>query len=259
MRRRTFLLALAAFATSMVSGPVRAETPPYPNLVPMAPSFLHIGLADALPDGSPPPYPYAVRFSTRIANRGLYALDVLAEPTQATDLGEQTATAHQCTAWVTRVCTERHEVGTFSWSTQHLHFHIDGLVSHELRRLLPPDADGIQEPDMSDEGLVATKGKVTFCLQDTGYDVTWDPTNPAGAPIYQYCPAALQGISAGAYDEYGYGLYGQSFSLNGIDDGVYAVVIRLNPAGAFYETRVDDNVSWTRFRISNHGGTLTVF
>ena len=81
------------------AGPVAAEQ--LPDLVPLEPFGVHVGAPDDGGNGR------ALRLATSTANRGAYALDLLAEPTdsrpghpgRAAVPTLQTAVAAQCTAW----------------------------------------------------------------------------------------------------------------------------------------------------------------
>jgi hypothetical protein len=209
------------------------STEQFPNLVPLPPYDIRMGENDEprSPDNR------AIEFSVSSANRGAFALELTGVPT-----GVEGSEAYQCISWVARVCIERQPAGAMAWHEAHQHWHFEGFASYELRALRP---DGT--PDLGPSGLVASSGKVSFCLQDT---VPEEFSDPNQAPVYRYCTRMIQGISPGWVDIYDYTLPGQEVPLSGVDDGTYALVVRLNPDDRLRETRTDDNVSFALVGIS---------
>lgn len=236
-------LSLAALVVALVPLASGAEVEQLPNLAALPPFDIRVGQADG--DPFELDRPLALRFSVAAANRGTYALELLGTPGSAT-----AATAAQCVRWVSAGCTERREVGEFAWHPEHLHWHLEGYALYELRRVRHGT------PDMRPRGLVATGGKVSFCLMDG--EQIGDP--PAGADpltragIYRTCSGFWQGISPGWADVYEYDLPGQQIPLAGVRDGTYALVVTVNPDGRLLETDRADDVAFTRVEISD-GGT----
>lgn len=211
-----------------------------PNLVPLAPYYVDIGpkfhSQDLTAVLDPEPPEQVLRFTTEVVNFGDYALDILAEP--ATGRGEWVA--HQCIAWLERICLERESAGEMVWHAAHNHWHFEEFALYELRRL---DDDG--EPDWSDSGLATEGKKASFCLQDS-YQREGD--EPA---FYRGCVGAYQGISPGWSDIYGPGLPGQNFPLEGIEGGErYALVFTADPADRLVETDDRDNSAYSVIEIS---------
>lgn len=222
-----FFSSLGAPATP---APLPAEQ--LPNLVAMAPFDFEIGVADR-ESPSEPALP-ALRFATGAINRSDFALELSGQPSSPTE-----AVAQQCIAWAApRVCTDREDVGTFAWHPEHGHFHFNDFATYELRRLRPNGA-----VDMRRKGLVATSGKVSFCIIDYEKDEDRGLLYTAPYPLYYSCLAGLsmQGISPGWRDVYSSGTTGQQIPLEGIADGIYALVVTIDPLDRLAETQETDN------------------
>lgn len=206
-------------------------------------------MIDTADDGSGP----ALRFATGTANRGDYSLELAGQPSGAAE-----AIALQCIAWPQdRVCSERQEVGTFSWHPQHGHFHFEDFALYELRKLRRDGA-----PDLRKKGLVATSGKISYCIIDAQEDE--GSQRPllysVPYPLYYSCFTGLgmQGISPGWKDVYSKGTTGQQIPLEGIPDGTYALVVKFDPADRLLETDESDNTALTQIRLLGAGKALEV-
>lgn len=198
-----------------------------PNLVPDV-TFAEVGYwYDLAPDGTVVQSPRNIRFSVAIRNDGAYAIDLLGEA--GTDL--TSTSVQQCVSWTVNVCRARERVGGFMWHPEHNHFHFQEFATYELRRL---DADG--RVDRSDEGLLQIAPKVSFCLMD--YEAS---SSEAPPPFYVQCLGVNQGISPGWADVYPNFLPGQGLVSEGLPDGLYAIVVRVDPFGRLYETSDADN------------------
>lgn len=230
-----------------IVAPARGDdAPQLPNLVALAPFDVAIGVDDS-GEGA------AIRFATGAANRGEYALELSGRPT-----APDNAIAQQCVAWPgDRVCAEREDVGTFSWHPAHGHFHFEDFAQYELRKLRRNGS-----ADMRKKGLVATSGKISYCIID--YEADDASERPLlysqPYPLYYSCIAGIgmQGISPGWKDIYVEETTGQQIPLGGIPDGTYALIVRFDPADRLLETDETDNIALTRVRLSGNGGTLEV-
>ncbi|HEX2239693.1 MAG TPA: lysyl oxidase family protein [Actinomycetota bacterium] len=225
----------------------QATTPHLPNLVPLPPLGISVGIADDQ-EGS------ALRLTTAVANRGTQALDLVGVPQ-----GPEEAAAFQCVVWAgPRACAQRSPVGRFVWHPAHAHFHFEDFALYELRALT---RTGV--PDMSDEGVVATGGKVSFCLIDVEPDRP--PDNPLYSvphPLYYSCIAGIstQGISPGWRDVYSSGLAGQQIPIDRVKNGTYAVVVTADPDNRLYESDDTDNAAAIRIKLTKDGvETLCVY
>jgi Lysyl oxidase len=181
-----------------------------------------------------------IAFDTQSRNLGTASLDLLVQ-----DANEPTTpTAAQCVAWTAEwVCRERTSVGRFVFHAEHGHFHFDDFARYEWRTLGP---DG--RPDYSSTGLLAQSDKVSFCLMDVGQ------ASPDARPVSTYpyptCNPARQGISPGWSDIYTADLPGQQLTVHDPADGVYALVIELDPRNRLYESDDTDNRVEVRFELS---------
>ena len=137
-----------------------------------------------------------------------------------------------------------HDVGRMQYATSpdHSHWHyLDFdrylLQSAELRRV------------GSDEGIVADR-KSGFCLGDR-YRVRPAPPNAPAEPVFRgRCglsnPALLtmrEGISVGYGDDYAAFLEGQDLPLDGLSDGRYVLVHRVNADGRLKELSPANNAA----------------
>lgn len=171
--------------------------------------------------------PY-LEFDTYSQNLGSASLDVTFDRDALPEMR-----VLQCVSWsYDRICRERRPVGGFEYHDVHGHFHFLEFATYELRRLR---ADG--SVDQSAAGLIAGSPKVSFCLIDSA-PVTSDAFM---FPTYTQCTPARQGISPGWADIYTSNLEGQSFPIDGITDGRYALVLTLDPNNRLYETDDSDN------------------
>jgi hypothetical protein len=191
----------------------------------------------------PPSEERLLRFAAIVSNRGDHPFDVLGAPADA-----ERWEALQCVRWAARACLERRPAGTVIFHPEHGHWHLDAFVLYELRRV---GADG--EPDLSPEGLVVSSEKMSFCLQDSTAEEGLQ--NP---PFYVGCTAVIQGISPGWADIYDSSLPGQELGLDGVLDGVYALVYTVNPDGSLYDADPSDDVAYSLIEISDGGTTATV-
>lgn len=238
--------AVALLLASLVSPVKGSDAEQLPNLVALAPFDIVIAAED---DGGGD----AIRFSTGAANRGKYALELSGEPS-----GPDEAIAMQCVAWPQdRICTERQEVGKFGWHPAHGHYHFEEFALYELRKLR---RDG--RADMRKKGLVATSGKVSYCIID--YEEDERSQRPLlysqPYPLYYSCFAGIgmQGISPGWKDVYVKETTGQQLPLEAIPDGTYALIVKFDPADRLLETDETDNSALTQLRLLDEGATLEV-
>ena len=212
-----------------LTDPVREVVRGLPNLVPNV-ETVQILYTNAEFDetGQPRFIDPVLEFDTHAQNLGYYPLELLAEEDSIL-----TSSLAQCVAWsLDYKCEEKRTVGGFAWHMEHAHFHFQDFATYELRRLGP---DG--RPDQSDAGLLGRSPKVSFCLVDS------KPVREDASPTQRYiqCPGVRQGVSAGWTDIYGTDLPEQEFDLNGIPDGRYALIVRMDYENRIFETDDTDN------------------
>ena len=173
--------------------------------------------------------PPVLYFDTRAQNVGTVPLQLTVDDVESPD----SSTVSQCVSWTERICREQRRVGGFTWHDEHTHFHFEEFATYELRHV---DANG--GPDYSESGLVAASDKVSFCLIDS--ERVREDALPV--PVYNLCTPTVQGISPGWTDIYDSSLPGQQFSLEGLVDGRYALVISVDYGNRLHETDDSDNV-----------------
>lgn len=185
--------------------------------------------------------PPTLFFDTRAQNLGTVPLQLRIEGIDEVDAEESIVRVAQCTAWTERVCREEQPVGGFTWHQAHRHFHFAEFAAYEFRRLGEDD-----RPDYSPAGLIAVSDKVSFCLMDT------EPADPSAqpVPVYMACSPAVQGVSPGWTDVYTSDLPGQNFSLDGLADGRYALIISMDYGNRVYESDDTDNIVEATIEIS---------
>jgi hypothetical protein len=180
-----------------------------------------------------PTTPPSLYFDTRSQNKGTVPMDLLLEePTNP-----MSSAVTQCTAWSEGICRERQAVGGFTWhdGDGHTHFHFNDFADYELRKYTKRG-----EVDWSSRGLIAVSEKVSFCLQDS----QTIENGSIGVPRYAGCSPYSQGISPGWTDIYTSDIEGQRFENLpvGIPDGLYALVIDMDPLDRLYESDNDNNL-----------------
>lgn len=226
-----------------------------------------ISFPDLVPDVGPDPYvayesieydpvtntfiygPPQLYFDTYSQNLGQVPLQLNAD--DATSVSGSPVS--QCVSWTTNLlCRKTVPVGGFEWHDDHKHYHYQDFAAYELRTLTE---DG--EPDYSDDGLISTSPKVSFCLMDS-LRVRDD------SPImgrYNTCNPVEGGISPGWTDIYTSDIEGQHLSLEDSPDGQYALVVSLDTANSLYETNDDNNRVVVIVEVSNlasHFPTVTI-
>lgn len=190
--------------------------------------------------------PPLLYFDTHAQNIGFVPFDLRMDDPDA--LG--TSTVSQCVSWTSELCRGRQVVGGFAWHEEHRHFHFQDFADYHLRKVT---AAG--EPDYAETGVVNASEKVSFCLIDSR-QIRSEPVSPTR--YTEPCTPVRQGISPGWADIYGTNLDGQQLSLGASPDGIYALVITLNPTHNALETDPTNNVVEVFFELSGGGRTATM-
>jgi L-ascorbate metabolism protein UlaG (beta-lactamase superfamily) len=135
-------------------------------------------------------------------------------------------------------------VGEFLFHPGHNHWHLDSFSLYELWSL--------QENGNLDS-VVATSGKVSYCLRD----IRRVP-HPDQAPRMGYgtCTYGRQGLSIGWADVYDYYLPGQSIEISGIPDGTYALMSIADPYNLIQESDETNNAIVIYLQIEGHRVTV---
>jgi len=112
--------------------------------------------------------------------------------------------------------------GIFVWSPCHMHHHIAGYASFELR-------DG--------SGVVATGRKQGFCLEDD------EQVDPRVGPSHGY-NCANQGISPGWADVYGASIACQWIDVTDVPSGSYQLHVIIDDSGVLEDIDHGNNEWW---------------
>jgi hypothetical protein len=135
-------------------------------------------------------------------------------------------------------------VGQFVFHPEHSHWHLDGFSLYELWSV---------NPDGTLDQVLATSGKVSFCLRDIRR--SRQPVVAASA-AFTSCGARRQGISAGWIDTYQYYLPGQTIDVTGLPDGRYALMSTADPFNLLRESEEGNNFALVYLNLE--GGRVQV-
>ena len=120
-------------------------------------------------------------------------------------------------------------IGEFIFHTGHNHTHLDSFSVYELWSL--------QSNGTLDQ-VVATSGKVSYCLRDIRRSAEAERIDRAG---FTSCSSVRQGLSVGWTDVYQYYLAGQSIDITGLEDGTYALMSIADPFNLIQESDETNN------------------
>ena len=136
-----------------------------------------------------------------------------------------------------------HHAGDFVYHEGHNHIHFEGYATYTFQSVGAPG------------GSERYGQKTSFCLMDTDrIDHKLDDAQKRS--VYRSCSGAVQGISVGWGDKYGYQLEGQEIDVTGLLDGDYTLTIEINPLGHLIESNYEDNISEVIVRLEN--GTASI-
>ena len=137
-------------------------------------------------------------------------------------------------------------VGEFIFHPTHEHWHLDGFVVYELWSV---------DPRGDLDQLMASSGKLSYCLIDTDVVDRASPLRPSARQYYG-CGRARQGLSVGWGDTYLSYLDGQSLPLDGVPDGFYALASTANANARLREAKISNNAGMVYLQI--YGNRLNV-
>ena len=120
-------------------------------------------------------------------------------------------------------------IGEFIFHSGHNHWHLDSFSVYELWTL---------QPNGTLDQVVATSGKVSYCLRDIRRNWEADRIDRAG---FTSCSPVHQGLSVGWTDVYQYYLAGQSIDITGLADGTYALMSTADPYNLIRESDETNN------------------
>ena len=134
--------------------------------------------------------------------------------------------------------------GWLTYHPAHNHIHFDDYASYTLK---PVNAPG---------GNSRFGQKTTFCVMDTTAVDTRLPDAPSQA-VYSTCGNQIQGMSVGWGNTYGSHLAGQEIDFTENADGMYQLIIEVDPKKVIVESNENDNVSCALLSIKKPS-TVTV-
>lgn len=179
-----------------------------------------------------------IRFGTTVTNLGSGPLEMKGESDPETG-------RTQATQRIMRRDGDGHVerfTGDFVFHPAHDHWHFESFTEFEL---------WTYHPDGTLNRLVATTGKITFCLRDTGrVDPSRSDVSPAA---YTKCGKSIQGISAGWQDTYGPSVPGQQLDVTNVPDGRYAIRTTVDPENRILEADDDNNSSVAYVQLDQSG------
>lgn len=235
----------AVIARAAVAVPV---PPDLPDLVPGEPYGTRLAYVDPFFPGEGP---RAIRFSVATANEGIQPLELVAVPGQT----DGTVEAYQCIGWVAAACVSTSHLGTYLVQPFFSEWFMDSFLKYELRRTLYTGG-----PDLTDEGLIAVGGRESVCPANTGRTKQQGRGITEGGSLasFDFCTWARAGISPGFYYAQPSDEAQQYVPLEGVPDGTYALVVRVNIASLMTESDNTNNVSFKVVTLSENGSKLWV-
>lgn len=216
LRRRA--LAVAIVGALSFAGASSAQTALPPNLIPLK----AFGTTLTTDSGGRS----TLRFSTTTWNDGAGPLELAAGQVET---GSGKLRVYQV-VYLSDGDSILHFAGAFEYHPLHEHMHFNDYALYTLQ---PVNAPG---------GSERTGAKTTFCLMDT----TPINTRLPGAPresFYSECGRDLQGVSVGWGDTYGAHLPGQEIDFTANADGIYRLMIEVDPKKVLVESNEGDNLS----------------
>jgi hypothetical protein len=229
IRHRLLAIALIASVLFAIAGIAAAVTAKEPNLVALPAEDVHLVVNGATS---------TLRFTTVSWNNGAGAVEITGGDLIGNDKQKVIQNIYNDDGSITP-----HHAGDFVYHEEHNHIHFEGYANYTLQ---PINAPGASEKYGQ---------KTSFCLMDTDR-VNHRLDGASKKSVYNTCSGAVQGISVGWGDKYGYQLAGQEIDVTGLPNGDYKLVIEINPLGHLVESDYTDNISEVVVRIENSTATI---
>ncbi len=218
MRRLTALLLVltiigSAAAVINVASAGDADTIHYPDLQPLKPSDIKFQRIRSTGQKF-------IRLTNTAANlgQGRFELRPVHDATTGTTVAYQRLYSHDASGnWY---MTGEQAIGAFELHSAHGHWHFNDFALYELRNIATDGQVGSQ--------VLASSGKVTFCIIDTGL-IDGSLEHASGATYTSCGQNAIQGLSVGWGDAYTWNLAGQSIDVTGVPQGDYWLVSTVDP------------------------------
>jgi hypothetical protein len=189
-----------------------------------------------------------LRFTNTVANVGQGPLELRPVNDGETTTAYQRIFTHDTDMdWV---FMREQEVGAFVFHPQHNHWHFEGFAEYQLHEVaLDGGVGGV---------LREALDKVSFCVADSlivNRKLKHFDKSAVGVYPTACSQDAIQGISVGWADRYGWRLYGQWIDITGLPDGTYWLTSGADPLDLIEETNDGDNRHDVKIRIE--GDTVT--
>lgn len=230
--KHTILTLSILFATVMmfaIAGLASALTAKEPNLVALPAEDVRLVV-----DGATS----TLRFSTLSWNNGAGPVEIYGGSKVGNDKQKVIQNIYNDDGSITE-----HHAGDFVYHEEHSHIHFEGYAIYTFQ--------SVDAPGLSDR----YGQKTSFCLMDTDrIDHKLDGASKKA--VYKTCSGAVQGISVGWGDKYGYQLVGQEIDVTGLLDGDYKLIIEVNPLKHLVESNYEDNISEVIVRLEK--GTASI-
>jgi hypothetical protein len=215
-------IVLAALACVFAPAASQAAIQQYPDLRTVAPSDLRFDSVNYLGATSK-----VLRFSNTVWNAGQGPLEL-----HGSLSGTSTVTQRifDDAGGFTDVA-----VGNdFTYHPGHNHFHFEDFAEYELWTESAYDAWVASGRSVGRAQRIGTK--TTFCVMDTGRFLSLLGTPPSA--VYSQCGTAIQGLSVGWGDTYGWSLPEQWIDLGGayLANGTYVLRSIADPRNKLYES-----------------------
>ena len=242
MSWRNVLMLLVMVVVMMAGGlvhggaPVAGQGEPrYPDLQTKPPRDLHF---DRLSDGT-----HVLRFTNVVWNAGQGRLELEGDPRPRVRGSKKIYQNLYDASVGGNQVSHKVVASDIIYHPDHYHYHFQNFASYML---LKKDASGVYR-ETTNKGT-----KTSFCIRDD--------SRVRGSFPEQYtgCSTALQGLSVGWEDVYGYQLLEQWVVLGRqpLADGTYAGRSTTDPKNVLAESRNNNNVARTCFKVRQ--GTITV-
>jgi lysyl oxidase len=247
MSSRVLRALIGAAAATVVAWPAatsaQAGTPKYPDVKALPPEDVRLGRETINFERH-----YVIRFSTIMYNAGPGAMELHGSPDLALN-----ANLH-AEQWIYEdpPGVTIQDTGTiFMFHQPHRHFHFDGYGRYELWS--KRGYDRALASGFTQGAPMFVAPKVSFCM----LDLRRETAPPGSRPFYSSCTPAMQGISAGWADIYGWTLPDQwvDVGLSPLPDGEYVIRNIVDPANVIYESEGRADPA-KESQVANSGVTL---
>jgi hypothetical protein len=180
-----------------------------------------------------------IRFTQKVANIGEGAMRVIGRATPSGEI----AGFQEILGDMGEVVRER-PAASVIFHPQHDHWHAADVMSYELRQGAPGGP------------VAARNGKVGYCFVD---DAPYDGYKGKRDPQRHFnCKTMRMGLSAGWVDIYRADLYDQWIDITDAPDGIYYLVVKVDPTNIYLESDRENNTAWLKMSFSKATKSLKI-